>query len=100
MHKEERIKILVKKIQLLEGVQADKMGISMGKGVKVEKVEVEKVEVEMVEGEKVEVEKRKTRLEKVCHTQPEKDWKLRRPLLAKTSVHPQGICLQGGSDRT
>ena len=41
MHKEERIKVLGKKIQLLEGVKADKKEVRMGEG---EKVEGEKVE--------------------------------------------------------
>ena len=43
MHKEERIKVMGKNIQLLEGVQADKRGVRMGEG---EKVEEEKVEVD------------------------------------------------------
>ena len=63
LHKEERIKVLGKKIQLLEGVQADK--------------------AEEVEEEKVEGAKGKTSTGKGCYTHPEKDWKLRRPLLVK-----------------
>ena len=53
-----------------------------------------KVEVEKVEGEKG-----KTSKEKRCQTLPEKDRKLRRPLLAKTSVHLQSRHLQGRSVR-
>ena len=55
MHKEDRIKVLVKKIQLLEGVQAYKMELMMGEG---DKMEVEKVEWE----------KGKTSTEKECHS--------------------------------
>ena len=37
--------------------------------------------------------------EKTCHSRPEKDWKLKRPLLVKTNVHPWSRSLQGGSVR-
>ena len=47
----------------------------------------------------MEGEKGKTSTEKWCHTQPEEDWKLRKPLLVKTSVHPRNRNLQGGSVR-
>ena len=60
----------------------------MGEG---EKEEAEKVVVEKME------EKGESSTEKGCHTHPEKDWKLRRPLLVKTNVHLQCRSLQGGS---
>ena len=36
---------------------------------------------------------------KKCYTRPEKNWKLRSPLLVKTSVHPQSRILQVGSEK-
>ena len=52
------------------------------------KEEVEEGRNWRVGGEKVEGEKGKTSTGKVCHTQPKKDWKTRKPLLVKTSVQP------------
>ena len=42
---------------------------------------------------------REKRTENGCHTQPEKDWKLSKPLLVKTSVYQLSRSLQGGSVR-
>ena len=36
MHKKEKIKVMGKKTHLLEGVEADQMGVRMGEGEKVE----------------------------------------------------------------
>ena len=59
MYKEERIKVLGKKIQLQEGVQADKgVGFKDGGG--------RESEAKKVEGEKMEWEKVKTSREKAC----------------------------------
>ena len=67
MHKEERIKVLGKKNTITRGSASKQEG---GKNWGGKMMEEEKMEVER--------EKGKTSIGKLCQTQPEKDWKMKR----------------------